>query len=87
MCVKKVSLHRLVNYSPYLPLRRPYFVPGVILYILFTFLLIYGGWGLGFWGWGLGLCFWGFQLIGFCACDMRPSGFLGLGLLYIPVKI
>ena len=42
------------------------------------------GWGLGFWGWGLILGFWGwgFQLMGFVACGVGPSGFLGLGSLY-----
>ena len=39
-------------------------------------------WGLGFWGWGLGLGIWGwdFQLMGFGACGVRPSGFFGFGL-------
>ena len=42
-------------------------------------------WGLGFWDWGLILGFWGwgFQLMGFGACRVIPSGFfLGLGSLY-----
>ena len=57
-----------------------YFFPRIILYIFFLFLLIYGG--LGFWGWGLRLGFWGwgFQLRGFWACGVGPSGFLGLRL-------
>ena len=32
-----------------------------------------GGLRLGFWGWGI-------QLMGFGACGVGPSGFLGLGL-------
>ena len=38
--------------------------------------------GLGFWVWGLELGFWGwgFQLVGFRACCVTSSGFLGLGL-------
>ena len=50
----------------------------VILYNFFLFLLIYGG--LGFWGWGLILGFWGwgFQLMGFGARGVGPSGFFGL---------
>ena len=56
------------------------FFPRVILYNFFLFLLIYGG--LGFWGWGLILGFWGwgFQLMGFGACGVGPSGFFGFGL-------
>ena len=61
------------------------FFPRVILYNFFLFLPIYGGLGflgcgviLGFWGWG-------FQLMGFGACGVGPSGFFGLGL-YINIK-
>ena len=56
------------------------FFPRVILYIFFLLWLIYGG--LGFWGRGLILGFWGwgFQLMGFGACGVGPSGFLWLGL-------
>ena len=45
-------------------------------------------WGLGFWGWGLILGFlgWGFQLMGFGACGVEPSGFFGYGALYINIK-
>ena len=42
-------------------------------------------WGLGFWGWGLILGFWcwDFQLMGFDACGVGPSGvFLGWGSPY-----
>ena len=58
------------------------FFPRVILFNFFFSLLIYGG--LGFWGWGLrfGFLGCGFQLIGFGACDVGPSGFFGLGLSY-----
>ena len=42
-----------------------------ILHAYFSFLRIYGGFGL--WGWG-------FQLMGFGTCGMGPPGFLGLGL-------
>ena len=57
-----------------------YIFPRVILYNIILFLLIYGGSGL--WGLGLILGFWGwgFQLIGFGACGVGPSGFFGLGL-------
>ena len=39
-------------------------------------------WGLGFWGLGLifVFCGYGFQLMGFGACGVEPSGFFGLGL-------
>ena len=62
-----------------------YFFPRVILYIFFLFWLIYGGSGfgvLGFLGSGLLLGFWGwgFQLMGFGACGVGPSGFFGFGL-------
>ena len=65
-----------------------YFFPRVILYNFFLFLLIYGGLGLGFWGWGLILGFWGwgFQLMGFGACGVEPSGFFWVWALYINVK-
>ena len=49
-----------------------YFFPRVILYNFFLFWLIYGG--LGFWGWG-------FQLMGFGACGVGPSGFFWVGAL------
>ena len=57
-----------------------HFFPRVIVYIFFLFMLIYGG--LGFWGWSLRLGFWGWglQLMGFGACGMGRSGFIGLGL-------
>ena len=51
----------------------------VVLYAFFSFLLFYGGLGIG----DLALGFWGlgFQLIGFGACGVGPSGFfLGMGL-------
>ena len=53
------------------------FFPRVILYNFFLFLLIYGGLGFGFWDWGhiLGFWGWGFQLMGFGACGVGPSGF------------
>ena len=47
------------------------FFPMAILNTFFSNLLIYGG--LGFWGWS-------FHLMGFGACGVEPSGFLGLGL-------
>ena len=61
---------------------RYIFFPG-LFFIFFSyfgsFLVV---WGLGFWGWGLLLGFWGwgFQLVGFGACGVGPSGFFGLGL-------
>ena len=56
------------------------FFPKVILYNFFSFWLIFGG--LEFLGWGLILGFGGrgFQLMGFGACGVGPSGFFGLGL-------
>ena len=60
-----------------------YFFPRVILYNFFSyfgsFMVV---WGLGFWVWGLILGFWGwgFQLMGFGACGVGPSGFFGLEL-------
>ena len=53
------------------------FFPRVILYTLFSILLISGG--LGFWGWGLGL---GSQLLGFWDCGLSLSSFYGVGDLY-----
>ena len=47
------------------------------IYTFFSFLLIYSL-GLGFWGRG-------FQLMGFWACGMGPSGFIGVGALYINI--
>ena len=42
----------------------------------------------GFWGWVLELGFWGwgFQLMGFGACGVRPSGVLWLGLFILTFK-
>ena len=58
------------------------FFPWVILYIFFSFFLIYGGLEVGVFGLGLGLGFWGWglQLMGFEACGVGPSGFFGVGL-------
>ena len=53
------------------------FFPRVILYNSFLFWLIYGG--LGFLGQG-------FQLMGFGACGVGPSGFFWVGALYINIK-
>ena len=58
---------------------RYIFFPG----LLFIFFSYFGSFmvvrGLGFWGLGLILGFWGFQLMGFGACGVGPSGFFGLG--------
>ena len=45
-------------------------------------------WRLGFWGRGLELCFWGwgFQLMGFRAYGVGPSGFFGVGAFYINLE-
>ena len=55
--------------------------------------MVVWGFGVGvvdcfFWGLGLGLGFWGwsFQLMGFGACGVGPSGFVGVGALYINIK-
>ena len=58
------------------------FFPRFILYTFFTFLLIYGGLGvgvLGFWGWS-------FQLIRFWDCGVGLSMFFGAGALYINIE-
>ena len=50
-------------------------------YSLYFFLTLAHLWW--FWGWGhtciLGFWGWGFQSMGFGACGVGPSGFLGLG--------
>ena len=53
------------------------FFPG-LFFIIFS----YFGSFMVVWGWGLILSFWGwgFQLMGFGACGVGPSGFFGLGL-------
>ena len=57
-----------------------FFFPG-LFFILFSyfgsFMVV---WGLGFWCWGLILGFWGwgFQFMGFGACGVGPSVFLGV---------
>ena len=63
------------------------FFPRVILYIFLSILLIYGGLRFGVWGLCLELGFWGlgFQLIGFWACGVRPSGVFGVEALYINI--
>ena len=50
-------------------------VYSLYFFLIFAHLWWFGGWGLilGFWGWG-------FQLMGFGACGVGPSGFFGLGL-------
>ena len=65
---------------------RLFFFPSFFLYYFLLFLLIYGG--LGFWGWGLILGFggWGFQLMGFGACGVGPSGFFWVGALYTNIQ-
>ena len=48
------------------------------------------GVGVGVWGWGLGLGLgiwgWGFQLMGFWACDVGPSGVFAVGALCINIE-
>mgnify|MGYP001804255686 CR=1 FL=1 len=46
-------------------------------------------WDLGFWGRGLILGFWGsgFQLMGFGACGVGPSGLFKVGALYLNKRI
>ena len=62
--------------------------PRHIFYTFFSFWFIYGGFGLELWGSGLELGFWGlgFQLIGFGACDVQPSGSFEIGALYITIE-
>ena len=43
----------------------------------FSFSLIYGGLGVGFWG---------FQLMGFGACGMGPFSLFGVGAPYINIE-
>ena len=59
-----------------------FFFPGLFFKIFSYFCSFMVVWGLGFWGWGLILGFWGwgFQLMGFGACGVGPSGFFGFGL-------
>ena len=61
------------------------FFPGLFS---FSFLLIYGCFGLGYWGLGLGLDFLGlgFLVDGVCACGVRPSGFFWVWALYINME-
>ena len=61
---------------------RYFFFPGLFFIIFSYFGSFMVVWGLGFWGWGLilGIWGWGFQLMGFGACGVGPSGFFGLGL-------
>ena len=47
------------------------------LYFFYSCLLIYSGLGV---GGGVLVWVFGFQLMGFGACGVGPSGFLGLGL-------
>ena len=56
------------------------FFPTGLFFVIF--LILAHLWWLGFWGWGLifGFWGWGFQLIGFGASGVRPSGFFGLWL-------
>ena len=58
------------------------FFPGLFFIIFSYYCSFMVVWGLGFGGWGLILGFWGwgFQLMGFGACGVGPSGFLGFGL-------
>ena len=64
------------------------FFPGLFFTIFSYFGSFMVVWGLGFWGWGLILGFWGwgFQLMGFGACGVGPSGFFWVGALYINIK-
>ena len=59
---------------------RYIFCPRVILYNFFLFFahlwwFLFGAWGLRF-----GFSGWGFQLMGFGACGVGPSGYFELGL-------
>ena len=64
------------------------FFQGLFFNIFFSFLLINGSLGLGFWGWRLGFGFWGwsFQLKGFGACGVEPWWFLRMGAIYINIE-
>ena len=59
---------------------RYIFFPGLLFKIFSCFCSFMVVWCLGCWGWGpiLGFWGWGFQLMGFGACGVGPSGFLGL---------
>ena len=75
--IKKVYFKFLVDTT--YPFRYIFF-PG-LSFMIFS----YFGSFMVFWGWGLILGFWdwGFQLMGFGACGMGPSGFFWVGALYI----
>ena len=55
--------------------------PGLFFILFFSFLLIYGGLGLGLGFWG-----WSFQLMGFQDCGVGPFGFFWVGALYIIIE-
>ena len=55
-----------------------YIFPMVILYTSLSFLLIFGALGLRVWGLRLSFWGWGFQLMGFGACGVGPSGCFGV---------
>ena len=64
------------------------YFPGFILYTFSHFCSFMVVCGLGFLGWVLELGFWGwgFQLMGFGACGVGPSGFFGVGALCINIE-
>ena len=59
--------------------------PGLFFMTFYYFYSLMVGWS---WGLRLGFLGWGFQLIGFGACGVGPTGFFGWGLssLYINIK-
>ena len=63
-----------------------YFFPRVILH--YFFLILAHLWWFGVLGLGsyIGFLGWGFQLMGFGACGVGPSGFFWVVALYINIK-
>mgnify|MGYP001800775646 CR=1 FL=1 len=60
------------------------YVPRVILFLSFSFLLIYGGFGVGVLDWAFWGC--GFQLMGLWACGVGPSVAFGVRVLYVNIE-
>ena len=73
---------RAASHKPLMPVLHAIFFPRDIFFTFFHFGSFMVVWCWSLWGSGIELGFWGwgFQLIGFGACDVGPSGFFGFGL-------
>ena len=58
---------------------------GYYIYIFPLFCSYYGGFGGGVLDWVSGVGLFS-QLMGFCACGVGPSGFFGVGALYLNIE-